>query len=127
MRMNLKKLLATCILGTVTAFGAMAADTAIMPTSVAEAADYWCHNDGSHDYYVDSKNVRYVPEGYLTVSVSRSDNKGYEYRFKNEKGTWKYTYLFGQKGPNRSYGFKGYYPIDNQLANDILYVALQFT
>lgn len=30
MRMNFKKLLATCMLGTVTAFGIMAADTAIM-------------------------------------------------------------------------------------------------
>ena len=81
----------------------------------ANAARYWCSNDGAYNYYVESESISYTRSCLVYVNVARSDGIVLQYTFEPTGGTWKYSTNHGSFVPVRT----------NKLANDILYMVIQ--
>ena len=116
-------------MGALTMGAAMNDSSAIhdFASATAEAQQYWCHNDGTYDYYVDD-HIGITRSNLHYVTVYRSDGAGYKYVFDNwpHEG-WKYNFSYGADGTGTGAFSKMQLVSGNPLANDILYVTLQLT
>ncbi len=97
---------------------------AICNASVLQEEQYCSTQDG-YDYYVTSVVRPHNPLLYW-VGVRRSDDVYFCYRFEfdPDNRTFSYGYGLGKTPPKESLE-RGQVE-DNQLANDILYIALQY-
>ena len=124
-----KMAVSMAIVGAVT-MGLSTSDNSVIANvagSTAEAQQYWCHNDGMYDYYVDD-SIGITRSNLHYVKVFRSDGAGYKYVFDNwpHEG-WNYNFSYGADGTGTSVYRAMQLVSTNPLANDILYVTLQLT
>ena len=95
----------------------------MMMQSVACASPepQYCSSDGEYDYYVVDVHRPHNP-GLLYVTVRRSDDVEYWYAFSENPPQRTYSYHYTYVGHVRNILGNGLIT-ENQLANDIFYVA----
>ncbi len=105
--------------------GVCGADIPVIGSApVAEAEQYWCHNDGTYDYYVDTDCKSGTRSGLKYIGVVRSDGQEYHYCFSDYQNVWTYNYAYGRN--SFKFVYHDFQKVSSsQLANDILYATLQ--
>ncbi len=85
----------------------------------------YCSSDEEYDYYVVDFHRPRNP-GVYYVTVRRSDDTEFWYIFSYEPYKKTYSYAYYPAGTHRNALGKGLIT-ENQLANDIFYIVLQWT